>query len=483
MTTDAPDPAFETALSAAETWVGTHPEEGTAVALTNGELRNSCYVQGAVPEQQTALCQRLCLQWAHAGLGFCYVHAGGPELLDLVYALPADRLDDIVWIDLDRQDICSHLSVPKTQVVCLEAFDGPEPPVRERGLISDPIDGRLADLMDICSERDEFDWNVATLLSAVLPSVFRDDDLTMFGDPGVSSAFMSAQHATDTTPLLELVPSNERETIGVQLKRAFEHDPNAVLKAKLLLSTPVDRLQYYNPLGGETTYSFSEGLEENAIVLVRGDFPSPHEPNGLGAEIAASATQLLTLTVLRRLWEALQARAESGPETETQPVYPLVVDGMGELCAGDGSLFRELLSNQAETPLALIGSGPETNALPEELALEINDHAGIMITFEEHATEGIQRSLVSQDTATMERALANEATNAVADAPVCWVQTNREGVLVGKSRQSETMPVRPFGAVSRQRTDSEVETALTQSVQSHGRNLSWPDEDGGAGAV
>jgi len=186
--------------------------------------------------------------------------------------------------------------------------------------------------------------------------------------------------------------------------------------------------------------------------------------------------------VIRRLWEALQTRAGSASETESQSVYPLVVDGVGKLCAGDATLFREMLSNRAETSLALVGSGPEMNALPEELALDINDHVGTKIPFEENATEGIQRSLLSQDTATMERALETEATNAVADAPVCWVQKGREGVL-GGSRQSTTVPVRPFGAVPRQRTDEEIEAALTRSVQSHGRDLSWPDEDGGMGAV
>jgi len=113
----------------------------------------------------------------------------------------------------------------------------------------------------------------------------------------------------------------------------------------------------------------------------------------------------------------------------------------------------------------------------ESVRVDIREHVGTMITFEADATEGIQRSLLSQDTTTLERALEQEATNAVADAPVCWVQTNRTGMLVGDPRQTAPVPARPFGPVSRAHTDEVIETALTRSVQRHGRDLSWPNGD------
>ncbi len=85
----APDETiFARALSESPTWVGTNPDDASPVTLTDDDLLQTCYIEGTIPDQQTALCHRLCVQWAHADRGFCYIspHCGPP--LDLLYALP-----------------------------------------------------------------------------------------------------------------------------------------------------------------------------------------------------------------------------------------------------------------------------------------------------------------------------------------------------------------------------------------------------------
>jgi len=108
-------------------------------------------------------------------------------------------------------------------------------------------------------------------------------------------------------------------------------------------------------------------------------------------------------------------------------VYPLVIDGVEALLSGEARLFRELCANRDATPLSLIMSGPDPATFPDALEVDIREHAGTMITFEADATEGIQRSLLSQDTATLERALerprlARSATRTrVGGLPHVWL--------------------------------------------------------------
>ncbi|WP_227375253.1 hypothetical protein [Haladaptatus halobius] len=213
---------------------------------------------------------------------------------------------------------------------------------------------------------------------------------------------------------------------------------------------------------------------------------APDADNGLGTDIARSATHLLTMTIVRRLWETLQTMSDSSadsdenqthkPGNEDSYYYPLVLDGISHLLPGAGTLFREVLSNCSRTPLAFVVSGPSPSQFSDTVAIAIRDHARTMITFEEDATDAITRSLLSPGTAPIERSLSTEQESAIGEAPVCWVETNRSGTLVGYPPQSSKEPALPFGPVARHRRDSEIEAALTRGLERYGVDLSWPDE-------
>jgi len=80
-----------------ETVVGRDPDAlDGRVTLPAAEIEAGCYVEGDVPQKQTALMHNWCVQWAEAGHGFCYVHARSPAVRDLLSRLPAHRLEDVV---------------------------------------------------------------------------------------------------------------------------------------------------------------------------------------------------------------------------------------------------------------------------------------------------------------------------------------------------------------------------------------------------
>ena len=186
---------------------------------------------------------------------------------------------------LDRsqsQRLRTQPDVPQSLRVRLNPHDNSDHDVDNGTLITNPITGRLADWMVIFGEREDSDWNTAILFTVILPSVLRDDDFTPACVSGLGKSFRSADLAGDPTPLLDLVPSNERETIWTILTRTFGHGATVFQKVDRLFRIPTDTMQYYNPYSSETTYSFTAGLDEQVIVLVRGDFPASNEQDGLG---------------------------------------------------------------------------------------------------------------------------------------------------------------------------------------------------------
>lgn len=292
MATAPDETVFARALSDSLTWVGTNPDDGSPVTLTDNDLLQTCYIEGNVSDQQTALCHRLCVQWAHADRGFCYISPHCGPSLDLLYALPANRLEYVVWIDIARSDLCARLDVPEAEHVCVDPLDGPEDAIDRTALTRDPITGRIADLLDVFSEHETFDWNVATVWSLLLLGVLSDNERSVYGENDVLSCFVAADLEEDVDPLLELIPGVDRPTIRTHLQRAVEHDPRMFQTARALLGVPTDGLQYYNPLTRDTTYSFAEGVSDNAIILVSGG--ASHAADNLGMDIARSATYLLT---------------------------------------------------------------------------------------------------------------------------------------------------------------------------------------------
>lgn len=442
--------------------LGPDPDEpDQIVTVPEDALEQGCYIEGQQTFEQTALLQSLCVQLAEGGRGFCYMAPQCGPPLDFLARLPADRLDDVVWIDVDRTQLPSELEIPWLKRVTIDLFDVPE--LDHEAFTHDPVDLRVNAYLDALSTATtDFDWNVARALSWMLPAFIRRADCTPYS-PRSSLALPALRAVRDAQTL----SPDAHEDLAIAfnaIKGVQDREGRPVRDASQLLGRVHDPTPT-NPLLYETTYDIGRALAEDPIVLVGGNLDSPN------ADVALR-TQLVVAALACRLWEA--ATIADGSAT---PV-PLVVDGVDELVAGDGTVFQRLVAEGDTLPVAPLMSGPPTAALAEPLSAAIATELDTRIVVTDRTptaanaagqADDIGAALRTASLDTVERYLEQEASGTVAEGPLCWLRTDASGMLAGSSDvpravQPAVVPAMP----DPRHGPAAVATALRQSLHCHG---------------
>lgn len=447
-----------------EVIVGEDPNDGdTSVTLTEDALARGCYVTGGVQDQQTALLQDWCVQWAEAGLGFCYVHPRGPDPRDLLARLPEDRLDDVVWLDFRRTKVPDQFDVPAFKRVGLDPFEGPERMIDTSALVSDPIGARTTDFVAACYERySGVDWNVARILTTVLPWVFGDGEPTR---RDLSPALSKVRLDETVEPLLDLAPNSDDPTARTHLEHALAIDPIAFVTARQCLGWPLDPFPS-NPLLGETTYPLHRALTEQRIVLVTGALP-PADIPPLQRDADRLGTHLLVSNVIHRLWEAAQTDAAT-------PMFPLVLDGVTELVPEPGVRFREILNHGEDTPLALVARGPPRDDLPEPMGVPVSEHVDTRVVQAGQGIPGIRGTFQSGDLTAAERYLEREQSGVIGEGPLWRVRTGTaRSPAVDPPAKGQSRPAVSQEPPAPRRNQDGVADAITRSIEQYGADPSW----------
>lgn len=203
------------------------------VTLPDGALDAGCYIEGPQTPEQTALLHSWCVEWAEAGHGFCYVHPCGPEPRELLACLPEKRLDDVVWIDIDRNNIRPQLDVPAIERVAIDPFEAP--PTRFE-FTADSLTLRVNAILDaFASQSDTFDWPTAVLLQTYLPEILRTETLT---HSDVSMALSEVRLRGTTAPATNLVPRNVIDMGTYPIELVDDREGRAFQQAADLLGRP-----------------------------------------------------------------------------------------------------------------------------------------------------------------------------------------------------------------------------------------------------
>lgn len=450
-----------------ETTVGQDPDDlDRSVMLPPEILDSGCYVTDEEPQRRTALLQDWCVQWAEAGLGFCYIHPHGPAPRDLLGCLPEHRLEDVVWIDFDRRRLPNQFDVPESRRVGIDPFEGPEDAVDTDALLTDPIVARTTDFAAICHEHhSKCDWNVTRLITTVLPWLY---DEAGPDHTELSAALNRAGLDGTIEPLLDLHPSRTDPTARAHLEQARTIDPKSFTATDLSLGWPRDPFPS-NPLLKETTYPLHRALTERRILLVSGALPSPEVPRWQG-DIHRLGTLFLVANVVQRLWEAAQTHTTAAP-------FPLVLDGLADLVPNPGVRLREVLTHGSTTPLGLVAGGPPVGDLPEPVELSIRDTVDTRIVGAGTGTDDIPRSLWDGDNTPIERYLDNEESNSVTEGSLWWIRTGRAGRLAGDPNETvQSRAAVPRGPPTTRRDPDGVADAISRSVDHYGAEPSWLPE-------
>lgn len=333
------------------------------VTLPEGALSKGCYVAGDGMRLQTALLQSWCIEWAEAGHGFCYLHPSGAAPIDLLKRLPEDRLDDVVWIEFDRGPY-SDYDIDVRQRVQIDPYEVRNPDPNLGGF--DPIGLRINAVLEAAREQTEqYNWNVARIISAVLPSVLQDEVESEFGQlDGLHRALSRLGPRLDIASTIRCLGLERDGSTVRQLRAAALHSEADVESARRILTSHRNG-QPGHPVCGPTTYDVGRAIDEDDIVLVTAAIPtaltrSPRRPVQLGARLFVAA-------ICCRLLTAAQ------PPVQVTRSFPMVVDGVRPFVADDGALLADILEYADRIPLAPVFGGPPVPSLTDRLETAVRE--------------------------------------------------------------------------------------------------------------
>lgn len=441
--------------------VGTAPEgQNDPVILSAVDLWPGCYVGAAEPQQGTRVLQDWCVQWAENGFGFCYIHPRGPEPRELLARLPAERFDDVVWIDFKRSNRSTELDIPERQRVAVDPLAGPDPGIRPKFLETDPIAGRVADWIAATTEGDhDTDWNVKRLASVLMPQLYGDDGPTRLD---IENAASTASVKGTAEPLLQYAQGPVART---QIKHAAECDSDVFTQLFQLLGWPHD-LFPSNPHLGEQTYEFASARSNRHIILVTGDADRPGNYS-----VFRAGSHLLMQTVLRRLWEEAQST------TDNYPIFPLVLDGAVELSAGEGTLVKEICRKCNSTPVTPILRGPHTDDIPRDMHEFISPNIESRVICKGWETGGVKAAFETGNIDAVERTLEAQLGTGVEEGNYYWVTTGNEGMLTADPREKiDSQIALPNDPPPTRHGIEKVSEVITESVNRHGGDHGIPTE-------
>ena len=348
------------------------PDSGSpdeTVTLPEGALSNGCYVAGDGTQFQTSLLQSWCVEWAEAGQGFCYLHPTGAAPIELLKRLPEDRLDDVVWIDFNRGPY-SDYDLETRHRVQINPYEVLDPAPVLGGF--DPVGQRINAVLEMAREQTElYNWNVARIISAVLPPVLQDDVTSELGQlEALDRALSRLSRRGDIDSQVARLGLERDDPTVRQLRAAALHSKEDVHCARRLLTSHRNG-DLGHPVRGPTTYDVGRALAEDHILLVTAAIPtartrSPRRPVQLGARLFVAA-------ICCRLLAAAQ------PPVDVTRAFPLVVDGVRPFVADDGALLADLLEYATHTPLAPVLGGRPISFLTDRLETAVTEYTASRI--------------------------------------------------------------------------------------------------------
>lgn len=443
--------------------VGPDPDTGEPIELSHDAFEAGCYVAGPAAQPRTGLLHDWCVAWAERGHGFWYVHPRGPAPRELLARLPADRLDDVVWIDYARSALAARLDVPPVRRVGVDPFADSAATIDPDALVTPPAVGRSGGWVAAAGEAEQyFDWNVARVLDTVVPLMIGRDGPAR---TDVTARCSAAVHDDDPTPLVELV---DEAAAARQLRQAHAHDDQVFRKVSQCLSWPTDPFAS-NPLLGEATYAVEDALSRRDIVLVTGALPAPDAAQRSPRDVLG--THVLVQTLVRRLWEAAQTAGAAAQPT------PLLLDGLPALSPDRGTLIPELLEHAPATPLAPVLAAPELGELDDRLRLPLTRFVDTRVQYLDPTTPGTD-PLPTGDNETMARAIEREQSSPIDAGVRCLVSTGNAGLLTGDPRTATpTRTARPPDPPRTRHDAATVADAITASVDRHGTIPAWVTDE------
>lgn len=408
------------------------------------------YLTSPDRETRMELLHQQLIQVAAQDRGFCYLHSGTHTPRALLAKLPDHRLDDVIWLDLERTSRQrAALDCHPNQRITVDPLAISDVPATPDDPCMPPALARVTDILDIVEPSRRADWATLSLLETTLTvAVERGDSLR-----DVELWLGAARGLTDDPNRLHRTAARVDDRLATAMTTAYRRDPRAIERADDLMSAfttaPNDKV-----FRDSTGISVADAVQDDAIIIVAGSGASNEFGHRTTLPDRTWGTQLLAAATVRRLWETLQATRAS----RTEP-YPIAVDGVDRLFARDATIRRELLTHHERTPATpwLTGPAPATCAVQLRELLESTIGAWALVAAE--PGDAIRTLLRELD--------ERNQFSSPGGTPISFE------ACPGWMTFSDTTPMAfdPYPAYPRQRDHHAVTQAITRSCTDHGHAI------------
>jgi hypothetical protein len=430
---------IEAAGDLTETYLGYHEstlgvEEN--VALPDRHRFTHILSLGQTGTGKTQHMVHAALQDAHKDHGFCMIIPKGRTIDEVIEKLPDDRLDDIIYINPNRE--------PVTPINVLEPHTTADMTAAEKNTHKELIVSNVVDLFRRQSINwgDQFGHVFETLLRAHV-------DLNLYHDEQNTLTDVYQCVVSDDA-LVDLIDRTQDEIIRNQLvtikedMSSYEMKPLQNRINDFVMNDPVRKVI----AAEESGINFRTAVNEGKIILV----------DIRAGQLGNTVTTLIGSIVVTKVWAAAQSRIAM-PAEERTPFY-LYVDEVHRF-GGEGSVFTEILSTAREYKLGCWLVTQYLGQLEPNMREEVASNCRSKVVFDPSGSEditqlgrllqGISKSdltqLVDYKAVVQRRKRQESAVSVIVDTYPPWEVEDGNDVEMVKQQQTFATNSQPTTAV------------------------------------
>lgn len=293
---------------------------------------------------KSTVLKNLMLQWAYMGHGFCFIDPKGEDILDLLQVLPADRLDDVVWVEPGNEELDTSVG--------FNFFDTRLDP-GDPGFESE-VQNVVEDLVSILKNDGSWGATMESVSKAVATQLVRAQEENFT----IVDMYRIIAEEEEREAFVDSEMGDELEQVYLKRLKNYDDDEFDPLlrRIKDWVNNRVTREMIAHE---KSSVNISEIVEDGKIMLVRtSSIPS------------SNATRMVATTIIRRIWAAIQARADL--ETDDYSPYFVVMDEFNELTNGEMDI-EEMFSKGRSLRLSLCVANQYPSQLDDDVQQALNN--------------------------------------------------------------------------------------------------------------
>ena len=416
-------------------WVGTFETtygKHRPVPIDPTTLDTHMAIFGGTGKGKSTLTKNILVQLAMDGSGFCFIDPkSGGDIYELLRMLPDERLDDVVWIDPSAhdRDRVTGLNFLEPRV---DADDPDDPKLRQE------VEAITDNLKGVLKGGDFWGPRMNRVLNNIVRAMaLSETDYTLLdmyyilNDEDRREAFADAVENEGFDVLAEY-----SRQIAEELE---DSDLDALIgRLQTWVENSITREIVSHE---ESSVSIAEAVREGKIILVKNDIQSD------------TAQKAIATAITRRIWTAIQRRAQDTRPDERERFY-LMVDEADDVLTEEMEVDKILTKARAlDLSLGLISQYPSQlgDSIQDAIFANVTTLLAMAVTEQQDA-----RTIMSQFPEYDKTDLMN------LDKFRAWttieVNNERRGPFV-----TET-----FADYPPRQTEEEAEAAIEQSLSQYG---------------